>query len=313
MVDYVAGHTTHPVYNSTAAVRRVFRGVVVVVDFRVGAPLKGEGTPHGAHETLYDKVYDRISSGQRDNQPTNAKELLERMDAEGISHALLPTEDNRTTIGTRVSPETLAEFCATDPERLIGFTGADPHRGMDAVRDFEHAIKELGLRGLNIGQFWQELYPHDRRYYPLYAKCVELNVPVILHGSQNMSLQVISDYSHPRHIEQVATDFPELTVIATHGGWPWVNELVSVAWRRPNVYLDTAAWRPKYIGMPNTGWGELLHFGNSVIQDKVLFASRWPLMPFRESYEELKQLPLKPEVQEKWLWRNAARVLNLKM
>jgi predicted TIM-barrel fold metal-dependent hydrolase len=285
----------------------------MVIDFRVGAPLKGEGTPHHEHETLYGEVYGRISAGQRDNQPTNAAELLALMDAEGISHIVIPTEDNRATLGTRVAPETLAEFCSADPERLIGFTGADPTRGMTAVRDLEYAIKELGLRGLTIGSFWQERYPHDRRYYPLYAKCVELGVPVILHASQNMSLEVGSDYSHPRHIEQVATEFPELTIIATHGGWPWVNEMVSLVWRRPNVYVDIAAQRPKYIGMPDTGWGPLLHFGNSVIQDRVLFASRWPLMPFRESIEEVKELPLKPEVQEKWLWRNAARLLDLKI
>jgi predicted TIM-barrel fold metal-dependent hydrolase len=268
----------------------------MVVDFRVGAPLESEGSAHRSHETLYASAYGRISAGQRDDAPTDAAGLLALMDAQDISHIVVPTE-----------------FCSADPERLIGFAGADPRRGMDAVRDFEYAIKELGLRGLNIGQFWQELYPDDRRYYPLYAKCVELDVPLILHGSQNMSLEVTSDYSHPRHIEQVATDFPELTVIATHGGWPWVNEMVSLVWRRPNVYVDTAAQRPKYIGMPNTGWGPLLHFGNSVIQDKVLFASRWPLMPFKETIEEVRELPLKPEVQEKWLWRNAAKLLGLSL
>jgi predicted TIM-barrel fold metal-dependent hydrolase len=285
----------------------------MVVDFRVGAPLKGEGTPHRTHKTLYGQAYGRISQGQRGGQPNDAKSLLALMDAEGITHAVIPTEDNRTTLGTRVTPETLAEFCSVDPERLIGFTGADPRRGMDAVRDLERSIKELGLRGLNIGQFWQEMFPDDRLYYPLYAKCVELGVPVILHGSQNLSLEVSSDYSHPRHIERVATDFPELRIIVTHGGWPWVNELVSLVWRRPNVYVDTAAQRPKYIGMPDTGWGPLLHFGNSVIQDRVLFASRWPLLPFKQTIDEIKELPLKPEVQEKWLWRNAAGLLNLKL
>jgi predicted TIM-barrel fold metal-dependent hydrolase len=285
----------------------------MVVDFRVGVPLKGEGTAHRTHKTLYGKAYGRISAGQREGMPANGKELLALMDAEGITHVVIPTEDNRTTLGTRTAPETLAEFCSADPERLIGFTGADPIRGMAAVREFEHAIKDLGLRGLNIGQFWQELYPDDRRYYPLYAKCVELGVPVILHAAQNMSLEVTADYSHPRYIERVATDFPELTIIATHGGWPWVNEMVSLLWRRPNVYVDTAAQRPKYMGMPNTGWGPLLHFGNSVIQDQVLFASRWPMMPFRQTIDEVKELPLKPEVQEKWLWRNAARLLDLKL
>ena len=285
----------------------------MVIDFRVGAPLKGAGTTHRAHQTLYGKAYSRISGPQQQGGPANAKELLALMDAEGITHIVIPSEDNRTSIGTWMPPETMAAFCAADPVRLIGFTGADPYRGMAAVRDFEHAVKDLGLRGLNIGQFWQELFPDDRRYYPLYAKCVELGVPVILHASQNLSLEVSSEFSHPRYIERVATDFPELTIVATHGGWPWVNEMVAMLYRRPNVYLDTAAQRPKYFGMPNTGWGPLLHFGNSAIQDQILFATRWPLLPFRQTIEEIKALPLKPEVQEKWLWRNAARLLKLEM
>jgi predicted TIM-barrel fold metal-dependent hydrolase len=243
--------------------------------------------------------------------PSNAAEFLELLDREGIDRVVVPVEDNETTLGSRTSPETLAKFCAADPERLIGFAGADPHKGMDAVREFEHAISDLGLRGLNIGQFWQELYPTDRRYYPLYAKCVELDVPVILHASMNLSLEVPMEYSHPKYIDQVATDFPELKIVATHGGWPWVNEMVAVAWRRPNVYLDTAAQRPKYIGLPNTGWAPFVHFGNSLLQDRILFASRWPLLPFGQTIKELGELPLKPEVLEKWLWKNAATLLKL--
>lgn len=136
-------------------------------------------------------------------------------------------------------------------------------------------------------------------------------MPVILHASMNLSLEVTMEYSHPKYIDQVATDFPELKIVATHGGWPWVNEMVAVAWRRPNVYLDTAAQRPKYIGLPDTGWAPFVHFGNSLLQDRILFASRWPLLPFRQTIEELRELPLKPEVLEKWLWKNAATLLKL--
>src|SRR5690606_35644444 len=153
---------------------------------------------------------------------------------------------------------------------------------------------DQGMRGLNIGQFWQELFPDDRRYYPLYAKCVELDIPVILHGYQNMSLDVSSEFSHPRYIERVATDFPELTVVATHGGWPWVHEWLAVAYRRPIVYIDLASERTKYMGMPNTGWGPLLHFVNSVIQDQVMLASRFPMLAFGQTIQEVKALPLKP-------------------
>jgi len=283
----------------------------MTIDFRVGAPIGADQPANRPARTIYGETYGRIASQQRDETPAGAVGLLKLMDETGITHAVLPVEDNESTLGSRTSPETLAEFCSTDPERLIGFCGADPRKGMDAVREFEHAVRELGIRGLNIGQFWQELYADDRRYYPLYSKCVELGVPVILHAAMNLSLEVPLEHSHSRFIDRVTTDFPELKIIATHGEWPWVTEMVTVAWQRPNVYLDTAAQRPKYIGLPNTGWAPLVHFGNSVLQDRILFASRWPLLPFHQTIEETRELPLKPKVLEKRLWRNVAQLLGI--
>jgi predicted TIM-barrel fold metal-dependent hydrolase len=283
----------------------------MTIDFRVGAPISADKPAHRPSRTLCGEAYGRTQAQQQDEIPDDAQGLLKLMDEQGITHVVLPVEDNERTLGSRTSPESLAEFCSADPERLIGFCGADPRKGMDAVRESEHAVRELGIRGLNIGQFWQELYADDRLYYPLYSKCVELGIPVILHAAMNLSLEVPLEHSHPRFIDQVATDFPELKIIATHGGWPWVNEMVAVAWRRPNVYIDTAAQRPTYIGLPNTGWAPLVHFGNSLLQDRILFASRWPMLPFGQTIEETSELPLKPEVLEKWLWRNAAKLLGI--
>jgi len=281
----------------------------VIIDFRVGAPLQGSGQPRRRPATLYGEVYRNV---ERPQTPVRApQEFLAMLDREGIDRVVLPVEDNETILGTYTANETLAEFCAADPERLIGFAGADPLKGYEAVRSFEHAIRELGLRGLNIGPFWQHISPSDRRFYPLYGKCIELDVPVILHASVNFSLESQMDHSHPRHIDQIATDLPELKIVATHGGWPWVTEMVATAWRHPNVYIDTAAQRPLYLGLPHTGWGPLVHFGNSVLQDRILFATRWPLLPFRRTIEEIRALPLKPEVVEKWLGGNAARLLKL--
>ncbi len=283
----------------------------MIIDFRAGAPIAGE--PGGrSPRTLYGQVYGRISSEQQDQaRPESAAAFLDLLDQEGIDGVVLPVEDNETVLGSRTSNDVLAAFCNEDRSRLIGFAGADPLKGMDAVRELERAVSELGLRGLNLGPFWQHLDPTDARYYPLFAKCVELDVPVILHASINFSLETVMDHSHPRHIDRVATDFPELKIVATHGGWPWTNEMVAVAWRHENVYVDTAAQRPTYIGLPNTGWGPLVHFGNSVLQNRVLFASRWPLLPFRRTVEEINELPLKPEVKEKWLGGNAAALLGL--
>ena len=119
------------------------------------------------------------------------------------------------------------------------------------------------------------------------------------------------EYSHPRYLDQVATDLPELKIVATHGGWPWVTEMVAVAWKHPNVYIDTAGQSPKYIAMASMGWAPLMQLGNSLLQDRILFATRYPLLTFERALEEFNQLPLKEEVKEKWLGKNAARLLKL--
>ena len=110
----------------------------------------------------------------------------------------------------------------------------------------------------------------DRRYYPLYAKAAELDIPVRMYSSMNYATDRPYDLGHPRHLDQVAIDFPELTIIGGLGGWPWVNEMVALVRRHPKLHLDTSAHRAKYLGQPGSGWEMLMQFGNTLIQDKVL-------------------------------------------
>ena len=121
------------------------------------------------------------------------------------------------------------------------------------------------------------------------------------------------EVEQPLYLDMVAHDFPELKVIAGHGGWPWMHEMVAVAWRNANVYIDISGYLPKYIGMPWTGWEPLIHFGNSVIQDRILFGSVWILMgmTIKELAEGVTELPLKDEVKAKWLYHNAARLFGV--
>ena len=118
----------------------------------------------------------------------------------------------------------------------------------------------------------------DRRYYPLYAKCVELQVPLSIHTSANWTTVSPSDLGHPRHIDVVAADFPELRIVMSHAGYPWVLEACLLAWKYPNVYLELAAHRPRYLATAGTGWEPLLRFGQTTIRDKVLFGTGWFLL-----------------------------------
>jgi predicted TIM-barrel fold metal-dependent hydrolase len=109
----------------------------------------------------------------------------------------------------------------------------------------------------------------------------------------------------------VAGHFPELKIVAGHGGWPWVNEMMAVLWRHDNVYTDIGAIRPRYIGSPGAGWETLVRYGNTLLQDKIVFATAWPAQDFKENIREVRGLPLKDDVKAKWLGLNAKRILGL--
>ena len=240
-------------------------------------------------------------------------QFVSLLDEAEVEKAMFLNMDEETTAGLVTPNDYLGSVVQRYPDRLIGFAGADPHKGMAAVRELERAVKELGLKGLCIRPFMHHIYANDRRYYPLYAKCVELDIPVWCHTSINFSRVSTMDYGRPIYVDQVACDFPELKLIMGHGGWPWIGEVVAVAWRHPNIYLDVAAVRPRYLQMPGTGWEILMQYGNSVIQDKVMFGSSWLILgvPIKEVADQMRTLPLKDEVKEKWMYGNAARLLGI--
>ncbi|MBN2028216.1 MAG: amidohydrolase [Actinobacteria bacterium] len=237
--------------------------------------------------------------------------FIAMMDAAGIDIAVLQGEDQETTFNKRVSTEIAAELVGAYPDRFLGFAGVDPHKGEEAVAFLRQAVTEMGLVGAMISPWEHLMFSDDERYYPIYETCVEFDIPIWIHTSFNLSRQIPMEYGHPLHLDRVAVRFPELKIMAGHAGWPWVAEMVAVAWRHPNVYLDISGIRQKYMGMPGTGWEPLIHYGNSVLQDKVLFSTAWPLLQLEQAVQDVKELPLKEEVKVKWLGENARKLLRL--
>lgn len=121
------------------------------------------------------------------------------------------------------------------------------------------------------------------------------------------------DYAHPKNLDQVARDFPELTIVAGLAGWPWVSDLVAIATRHKNIYIDFACRRVKHLITPGSGYEMLIYYGNRILQDKILFASGWGTLqiPLTQLIAECDELPLKDSVRQKWMHDNAARVLRL--
>lgn len=221
----------------------------------------------------------------------------------------------RAVVGTAQQPSNdyTVSVVQQRPDVFIGFARVSPWDGMVAVRELERLVREGGLRGLAIAPFRERIPPNDRRYYLLYAKCVELGIPVRLHASMSYATDRAYDLGHPRYLDEIAQDLPELTLIAGLGGWPWVNEMVALVRRHPNLYVDTAAHRPRHFATPGSGWEMLLQFGNTLIQDKVMVGVSWLTLsqPYETLINEVLSLPLKDGVKEKWLYGNAARVLGM--
>src|SRR5205823_12701497 len=244
---------------------------------------------------------------------TPLEDVLAALDTAGIARTLITGFDERSSCGkTFIANELVATLAARRPDRVIPFAGADVLRGKAAVAEFETWVRERGFRGLSLRPFMIGLPADDRHCYPFYAKCVELGVPLSIHTSANWTTTAVNDLGHPRHLDLVARDFPELKIVMSHAGYPWVLEAVLLAWKYPNVYLELAAHRPKYLADPGTGSGPLLRFGQTTIADKVLFGTGWFLLgrPPQQIVEEFRELPVPEDVMDLWLYGNAERLLG---
>jgi len=214
-----------------------------------------------------------------------------------------------------VSNEETAQLLRRFPGRFLGLARISiaALHGMRGVRELERLVRDEGFCALGVSALVDCIPASDRRYYPLYTKAAELGIPVRIYSSMNYANDRPYDLGHPRHLDQVAMDFPELKLIGGLGGWPWVNEMVALVRRHPNLHVDTSAHRAKYLGQRGSGWEMLIQFGNTLIQDKVLVGLSAGLVgqPYEALIEEYLGLPLKDTVKEKWLYGNAARVFGL--
>jgi predicted TIM-barrel fold metal-dependent hydrolase len=267
-----------------------------------------QGTPAGERPAGYGMAnYERIfrsRQGGGDPRPkTELAEFMEMLERVGVVRSV--------PFGT--TNDEVAELLREYPDRFIGLARISGLQGMRGVRELERRVRAQGFHALGVSALVDGIPASDRRYYPLYAKAVELDIPVRIYSSMNYATDRPYDLGHPRHLDQVAIDFPELTIIGGLGGWPWVNEMVALVRRHPRLYLDTSAHRGKYLGQRGSGWEMLLQFGNTLIQDKVLVGLSAGLVaqPHETLIAEYMALPLKEGVKDKWLYGNAARVFRL--
>lgn len=285
----------------------------MIIDFRMTAPLSTFMDPEAAKKTL-PTSYMRGYMGKYEEAELmtalTVDHLLEGMEAAGVDKAVLQSE---WAFGDyRKQNDAVYKIVQSHPDKFIaGFLAVNPQADDDMVALVEKEVKDRGFKGVNIQSWAYRLKCNDKRFYPVYEICQTLGIVVTIHTSINFTVDRTIDFGRPLWVDEVACDFPELTIVANHGGWPWVNELVAVAWKHPKVFIEIGAVSPKYIGTPGTGWDPLMVYGNSLLQNQVLFATD-NMLPQQRCIDELKALPLKEEVKKKWLGENAARILGLR-
>lgn len=262
--------------------------------------------PGWTDEFFLDKV-----KGKHDSGGISLETMLEQMDEANIEKGfLVAAKSGRLGLpGSYHMPiDVVAKAVEQYPDRFYGLVGIDPFQGMDGVRALEHAVKEYGFIGAHLYPHWFELAPNHAKYYPFYAKCVELGVPIQMQVGQSLVYakdQPCRSVGRPICLDDVACDFPELKLIGTHVGIPWTDEMIAMAWKHENVYICTDAHSPKY-------WPEsLVKFINSYGQNKVIFGSDFPVLRFKRTIDEIDALGLKPEVREKFLRNNVKRIYSL--
>jgi uncharacterized protein len=227
--------------------------------------------------------------------------------------AVIFSVDAETVTGRKaVRNEEIAEVAAANPDVLIPFASVDPHKP-DAVDEAKRLIRDYDVRGFKFHPNIQAFFPDDRNVYPLYEAIAEAGLPALFHtghsgigtglpGGGGVRLK----YSNPMHLDDVAADFPELTIVMAHPSFPWQDEAISIALHKQQVYIDLSGWSPKYFS-PN-----LISYANTLLRDRVLFGSDFPLITPDRWLEDFAKADFKDEVRPLILKENAVKMLGLK-
>jgi uncharacterized protein len=237
-----------------------------------------------------------------DRQMTPA-EIVAAMDAAGIERLMLSAwcRPGRWLI----TNDEVAAHVEAFPERFAGVAAVDLANPVTAVRELDRAVRQLGFKALRVVPWLWKLPPIDKLYYPLYVKCIELDIPFCTQVGHTGPLMPSETGRPVPYIDEVALTFPELRIVCGHIGHPWTDEMIGVAWKHDNVYIDTSAYLPRYYPP------QLLQFLRTYGQDKVLFGTNFPQLSLDKCMQQVRVLDLPPKIESKFLFTNASTVFRL--
>ena len=249
--------------------------------------------------------------GKHSSDGISLDQMIAEMDAADIEYGfLIAAKAGRQGLPGcyHMPPEVVADAVAKHPDRFLGLLGIDPFQGMDGVRALEDAVTGMGFIGAHLYPHWYDLPPNDAKYYPFYAKCIELGVPIQMQVGQSLIYSKEHrgrSVGRPIYLDDIACDLPELKLIGSHVGIPWHDEMIAMAWKHENVFIATDAHSPQY--WPESVWKYLNSYG----QDKVIFGTDFPVLGFGRTMDEINARELKPAAKAKFLRNNAIRIYGL--
>jgi predicted TIM-barrel fold metal-dependent hydrolase len=283
---------------------------LVAIDMHTHAEVSASG-----HASLPDELLaasaQYFKMGDGDRKPT-VPEMAAYYRARKMAAVVFTVDAETATGQPPVTSEEIAEACAAEADTLIPFGSVDPWKGRAAVRHARTLVERHGVKGFKFHPSLQAFHPNDPMAYPLYEALQELEVVALFHSGQTgigAGLPggggIRLKYSNPLAIDDVAADFPGLRIVIAHPSFPWQDEALAVANHKPLVHIDLSGWSPKYFPP------QLVRYANTLLRDKVLFGSDFPVLTPDRWLADFDKLDMKPEVRPLILKENAARLLRL--
>ncbi|MFI1520887.1 amidohydrolase family protein [Kitasatospora cineracea] len=282
---------------------------LVAIDMHTHAQVSLEG-----RNSLPDEIEEASAAYfkvERKHYP-NAADMAGYYRERKMACVIFPVDAEAATGAPAVPNEEVAEVAAANPDVLIPFASIDPAKGRFGAREARRLVERFGVRGFKFHPSVQGFFPNDRAAYPMYEAIEELGVPALFHTGQTGigagapgGAGIRLKYSNPLLIDDVAADFPGLPIIMAHPSFPWQDEALAVANHKPLVYIDLSGWSPKYFPP------QLVQYANTLLKDKMLFGSDFPMITPDRWLADFEKLDIKPEVRPKILKGNAARLLGL--
>ncbi len=230
-------------------------------------------------------------------------QIVAEMDKADIQKLMLSAWHRRE--GWVFSNDEVAAMTTAYPERFVGVAAVNLEKPVEAVRELQRAVRELGFKALRVVPWLWSRPPNDKFYFPLYVKCIELDIPFCTQVGHTGPLMPSETGRPVPYLDEVALTFPELKIVGGHIGHPWTDEMIGVAWKHENVYIDTSAYLPRYYPP------QLLHYMKTYGKDKVLFGTNFPQLSLEKCVAQVRELKLPEDIQAKFFGENARRVFKL--